>query len=74
MTVIEVRHKRGQGCCEKSLVREVLSYYSPEGRLLAESDPVAHEHDWVENRNWNGSFDDSATPVMQCVVCNAVAR
>jgi hypothetical protein len=29
-------------------------------------------HDWVTNRNWNGTLDNTAPPITQCVRCNAI--
>lgn len=34
--VIEVRYRRGEGCCEQDPVRMVVAYFTTEGRLLAE--------------------------------------
>lgn len=40
MTVIEVQHLRGSGCCAESPARIVASYFRADGTMLAEQDPV----------------------------------
>ncbi len=37
--LIEVKFRRGEGCCEEDLVREVTAYYWADGDLLTEIDP-----------------------------------
>ena len=38
--VVEVKHRRGEGCCEDDLCREVTTYYDLDGNVLAENDPT----------------------------------
>jgi len=58
--VVKVTFLRGQGCCERSLVRRVTAYYGMDGRLIVEDDPspqsipcgfheFAHPFDGVSN-------------------------